>query len=405
VFRRETFVLEIEPPPSAERAGPVPVDESTSVAVALTFGLPFRYVQELEDIGETLDTFRALEVFEAQLTHGMRRTYLYFGGGVAVLALIVGTLLARQTVRRIARIEQAAARVAAGDLDVRVEAKGRDELAGLARQFNAMVEELQISQERVAYLQRVSAWQEIARRLAHEIKNPLTPILLAMQQLDRKFEELADAPERFRPLLSDALEIVQEEVGTLRALVKEFSEFARLPAVDPEPVVVASFLEDFVRTNPQLQQLAEIEVRVAPGCESLVADLDTTMMRRVLVNLTENATDAAASREDAEETGRPSTIELAVERKGDWVEITVRDEGCGIEEGQSEKVWDPYFTTKDSGTGLGLAIVKKIVLSHGGDAAICNRDDGPGCRVTLRFPLSPATPQPAGSPAGRTDYR
>ena len=139
---------------------------------------------------------------------------------------MLGFFLARGITRRINRLSVAIDHVAAGNLDVRVPVTGSDELTELARVFNRMLGEMQQSRARIEYLQRIGAWQEMAQRLAHEIKNPLTPIQLAVQECHRKYA--GDDP-RFRALLDTTLEIVEEEVGTLRRLVGNFSSFARLP--------------------------------------------------------------------------------------------------------------------------------------------------------------------------------
>ncbi len=377
-----------EPTVRAERAA---LPTTPPARLTVHFAIPSAFVSELEAVGDTLGAFRALESLEADLSRGMRRTYLYLGGGVVALALVVGTFLARRTTTRIERIAEAARAVGAGDLSVRVRDGGRDELAALARRFNAMVEEIEASHQRVAYLQRVSAWQEIARRLAHEIKNPLTPILLAMQQLDRKFAELRDQPDRFEPMLAEALEIVSEEVETLRGLVREFSEFARLPKVEPVPCELGRFLSDFVRTNPQLRERATVEL----ACESVMATpvaLDPILMRRALVNLVENGIDAA----EGASPPRSPAIRIAASAGAEGLRVVIEDNGPGLTDADAEHVFDPYFTTKSTGTGLGLPIVKKIVLDHGGRIDVGNRTGEPGLRVVLTLP-APAYSAPSSS--------
>lgn len=359
---------------------PVAVGDGEFV-VTLTFTLPARFIEELENLGRTLDTFRALETVKGELTHDMRRAHLYLAGGVALVALILGTWLARRTTSRLARIASAAGQVAAGDLEVRVDDRGRDELGALARQFNSMVEEIRASHERVAYLQRLSAWQEIARRLAHEIKNPLTPILLSVQQLHETYDSVADQPDRFRVFLDDTMEIVGEEIGTLRELVREFSEFARLPKVETTPEVLAQFVGHFLRTNPQLTERVQIRLEISETCLKTKIALDHNMMRRALFNLVENAADAA---EEADRDSPVMTFRIS-EGEGRLV-LVLLDNGPGVPTEKLETIFDPYFTTKAHGTGLGLPIVKKIILDHGGRIAVSNRPTG-GFEVTMSFPV------------------
>jgi nitrogen fixation/metabolism regulation signal transduction histidine kinase len=216
----------------------------------------------------------------------------------------------------------------------------------------------------------------VARRLAHEIKNPLTPIQLAFQQLEARWRHAPGADQAFGRLLADAGEIVRQEVGTLQRLVEEFSAFARLPDVRPEPADLAAFLESFLETSPQLTEAADVSVVRAAG--PVPVALDAGLMRRVLANLTENAVQAA----------RPARarIHLGVARGLDRAVLTVADEGPGIEPELRPRVFDPYVTTKESGTGLGLAIAKKIVLQHGGEIQVGERPGG-GASFTLAFPL------------------
>ena len=162
--------------------------------------------------------------------------------GITVVATVVlGFFLARGITRRINRLANAINQVAAGNLDVRVPVTGSDELTELARVFNRMLGEMQQSRARIEYLQRIGAWQEMAQRLAHEIKNPLTPIQLAVQECHRKYG--GDDP-KFRALLDTTLEIVEEEVGTLRRLVGNFSSFARLPHAELREASLRDFLRE-----------------------------------------------------------------------------------------------------------------------------------------------------------------
>src|ERR1019366_2873909 len=160
--------------------------------------------------------------------------------GITVVAtFVLGFFLARGITRRINQLAVAINHVAAGDFDVRVPVTGNDELTELARVFNRMLGEMQQSRARIEYLQRIGAWQEMAQRLAHEIKNPLTPIQLAVQECHRKYG--GESP-KFRALLDTTLEIVEEEVGTLRRLVGNFSSFARLPHAELREASLRDFL-------------------------------------------------------------------------------------------------------------------------------------------------------------------
>jgi nitrogen fixation/metabolism regulation signal transduction histidine kinase len=284
--------------------------------------------------------------------------------------------------------------VAAGNLAIRVPERGNDEMSELARAFNRMLGEVADSRARIEYLQRIGAWQEMARRLAHEIKNPLTPIQLAVQEAHRRY---ADADPKFKKLLDTTLEIVEDEVGTLRRLVGEFSDFARLPQANLEQEDLAEFLREL---SAQLVLLGEepghgelpdelrsvwdgkpIDLVFDVPAEPAEVLMDRHMLRRVLVNLLQNA--AQALRRNSE---TPAKIRVSLRRDGDYWVLDVDDNGAGIPEALRETVFDPYVTTKHDGTGLGLAIVKKIVIEHGGNIAVGDADLG-GARLRVRFPV------------------
>jgi nitrogen fixation/metabolism regulation signal transduction histidine kinase len=251
-------------------------------------------------------------------------------------------------------------------------------VAGLARAFNAMVREVRESRDRIVYLEKISGWQDVARRLAHEIKNPLTPMKLAFQQVELAWSRspARAADPAVDKALRDAAEILRDEIGTLQRLVEEFSAFAKLPEVRPEPAELGEFVEEFLRTSPQIAERADVDVvRASPSCP---VRLDRTLMRRVLANLCANAVDAA-------QPGR-ARVHLGVSRSRDRAVLTVSDEGPGIERAVRDRIFDPYFTTKGAGTGLGLAIVKKIVLQHGGEIQVGDRPGG-GATFSVALPL------------------
>ncbi len=250
-------------------------------------------------------------------------------------------------------------------------------LATLARAFNRMLDELAQAQQRVAYLQRIGAWQGMARRIAHEIKNPLTPIQLAVQQLRDKDPGL---DERFSAMLRTSVEIVEDEVEGLRRMVSTFSQFAKVPEVRTKPEPLSRVLREFERAYGHLGDDGggELEVEVPEPDTTIAADRQ--LLKQALVNLVENAVLSAR------EAGRSVVqVQVGVEHESDGIVVTVDDNGPGITEDRRERVFEPYETSRKSGTGLGLAIVKKIVLDHDGEIWI---DDSPlgGARFAIRLP-------------------
>jgi signal transduction histidine kinase len=306
--------------------------------------------------------------------------FLIMFGAVALLATGLGLFIARRTGRRVAVLAAATRKVAEGDLSTRVQLRTKDEVGDLARAFNEMVQQIEESGERITYLEKIGAWQEIARRLAHEIKNPLTPIQLAVQQLHSKYD--GDDP-RFSRLLDDARDIITEEVDGLRRLVQAFSAFAKLPSVQPEPVDINALVDDFFKSHVELQQRCQIDWTPLPApCE---VQVDRMLIKHVLYNLVENAIQAA---EDADSLAELRIV-LTVRRRPSArrLELRVADNGPGMDGETARQVFNPYFTTKDRGTGLGLAIVKKIILEHRGTIAF-DSSVGGGTSFSLTLPLS-----------------
>jgi nitrogen fixation/metabolism regulation signal transduction histidine kinase len=373
----ETMMKAREAPPTLAVIPPVPGEGAAPLRMLeLTFGIPQEMYQHFLELTSALDRERERERASDALVAGYMRDYLLFVVGLLALVPAVGLYFARRATRRVARLEEAAHRVGEGDLSVRVAPTGRDELDELGRAFDAMVEELGEARSRLEYLQKVSAWQEVARRLAHEIKNPLTPIQLAVQELASKYRG-DDAG--YRRLLDTAVEILNEEISSLRRLVDDFSAFAKLPKVEPAPRDLGALLLELERLHPEWQPHVEVIAPPAP----VNAPCDRMLFGRVLANLVENAVQAA------EGEGRTPRVQLTVEARPQRARaaILIDDNGPGVAAADRQRIFDPYVTTKPQGTGLGLAIVRKIVIDHGGDVAV---DPAPsplgGARFVVEIP-------------------
>ena len=347
---------------------------------------------EFDELGEASQFVESYRRIEQRRTADERSYVLAFAallGLTILLAVGVGSFVARDAARRIVALERATQRVAEGDLSVRVPESGDDELGALAHAFNRMLAEVETSRARIEYLQRISAWQGMARRLAHEIKNPLTPIQLAVQDIHRRYDgENAD----YRRLLDTTLEVVEDEVGTLRRLVTEFSEFARLPRAELEPADLAEFLRDLADqpllgdddrksdNDPLANEGPSVEFDIPK--EPAPARIDRQMLRRVLINLVRNAAQAVAA------TKSRGQVRVRLTRAADAWNLDVEDDGPGVAPELRHAIFDPYVTTKNDGAGLGLAIVKKIVMEHGGTISADESTLG-GARLRVRIPVGP----------------
>ncbi|MBN1773041.1 MAG: HAMP domain-containing protein [Deltaproteobacteria bacterium] len=368
--------------------------ELDAAGLEAVFATPWALFEGLQELSDVLDRYKMLRMAGEEIRRRFGWVYMIILGVAATLTLGVSILFARRVTRRVAAIARATRQVATGDLDVRIVPAGRDEIAELARSFNEMVADLRESRDRIAYLSRVSAWQGIARRLAHEIKNPLTPIQLAIQQVAEKYE---GGDEQYGKLVQTAREVIEEEVATLRRLTTEFSAFARLPQVQPVPTDLGEFLDDCRAAFGGAAAEQGVDLEWHSPARPLTVPLDRQMMRRVIDNLVRNALEALAG-EGGAAAGRPApriAVEADLRPGGARARIVVRDNGPGIPSDAREHIFEPYFTTKPTGTGLGLAIVKKIVLEHAGEIEVDSSPEGSVFRIEL--PLAGA--EHGGRPA------
>jgi nitrogen fixation/metabolism regulation signal transduction histidine kinase len=381
---REVSAWEAEPEllEQSREAPPIVValpqsEQAPQRVLELTFGIPLRMYEGFWALGEAIERQQqSARVYHVILPRFLRQYAVMVLAMLAAAPLLVW-IFAHRVTSRVGRLHDAARRVGSGDLQVRVRPKGKDELDQLALAFDTMVAELAQARSRLEYLQKVSAWQEVARRLAHEIKNPLTPIQLAVQELASKY---CGGDPSYRRLLDTATEILREEITSLRRLVDDFSAFAKLPKVEPAPVDLHQLVSDTIRLQPEWQGLIVVE----PAGGPVPALCDRTLFRRVIANLVENALQAARA------AGRKAEIRLLVERRGDRSVLVVDDNGPGVPEVERQTIFDPYVTHRAGGTGLGLAIVRKIVIDHGGDVAVGHAPAG-GARFVIELP-APASP-------------
>ncbi|MEM6292132.1 MAG: ATP-binding protein [Myxococcota bacterium] len=353
-------------------------DGKTAGTVQAVFRIDPAIDARYQALGSEKRDLGAEQASRDDVERAVERVMAIASGLVLLLSLLAGFAVARATTRKATELSRAMRRVASGDLSVRSRAKGTDELGQLSLAFNDMLDELQGAQERVAYLQRIGAWQEMARRIAHEIKNPLTPILLAVQQLRDK-DPGNDA--RFSAMLRTSTEIVEDEVQALRRMVTSFSQFAKVPEVRTEPVALGRVLDEFERAYGHLTDEDEDDVLTVRRAEpDPQIRGDRQLLKQVLVNLVENAVLSAR------EAGRsPVNVQVHAEVSPTAVVVYVDDNGPGIPNGRRLAVFEPYETTREQGTGLGLAIVKKIVLDHDGEVWADASPLG-GARFAIRLP-------------------
>ncbi|HET9621777.1 MAG TPA: ATP-binding protein [Kofleriaceae bacterium] len=302
------------------------------------------------------------------------------GLGALIGVVLIGFFVARSTTRDLDLVVAGSLAAARRDLDHRVPVRSDDEIGQVAKAFNFMMEDLKASQERLVIAERIAAWQEIARRLAHEIKNPLTPIQMAMDTLRKTWKKQHPS---FGEILDESTATVMEEADRLKHIVTEFSAFARMP----KPEFGRLDLNELVRGSLALYQggAAPIEIKLFEGLPRI--DADKNQLSQVVLNLVENARDAIGTRD-----GGRIQVETRLGEASDRVMLIVEDNGPGIPGDLKDKVFAPYFTTKHGkgGTGLGLAIVHRIVSDHGGRITVSDAP-GSGARFAIELPLRNGT--------------
>ncbi len=397
----------LNPEKEFELTETLPVVAGAPYELVAKFAADKARFQGLEDMSAFVEYYRSIEQLRESETESIITRFAILLLITIIGAVGVGVLMARSVSSRIASLADATKQVGAGNLKIRVLERGKDEITDLASTFNRMVSEVEASRANIEYLQRIGAWQEMARRLAHEIKNPLTPIQLAVQEIHRRYP--GDDP-RYRQLLDTTLEIVEDEVGTLRRLVSEFSGFARLPQATLQEADLAEFLRDQERRIVMLEDEGDDEeapVQGLLGSEKLTIEIpdgpapayiDRQMFRRALFNLIRNAAQAIAE-QGRDERGQ---IRVRLSRDVDYWVLDIDDDGPGVPEKTRETIFDPYVTHKADGTGLGLAIVKKIIVEHGGFIAVDASDLG-GARMRIRLPISGTAPARAALEVGASD--
>jgi len=288
-------------------------------------------------------------------------------------AALAGRALASRVTRPVEALRDAAARVAIGDLDARVHVRATGEVGDLVRAFNAMTADLAHGRARLAHAERIAAWREVARRLAHEIKNPLTPIAMSVETLR---DALDHGRSDFREIFDEGTRAISDEVRRLKKIVDEFSRFARLPAPERAPVAPEELVGAVLSLFPEPPRGITVVREVEPGLPPVLADRDQVL--QVLLNLVQNALDAMPD---------GGALRIRAARAGGDVALTVSDTGAGIAPDDLGRVFEPYFTTKAGGTGLGLAIAQRIAEEHGARLAVSSAPAA-GAAFTLTLPAA-----------------
>ena len=310
----------------------------------------------------------------------MEKDIRSLGLAVGAMGVLLGVLLAWWATARITRpvheLAAAAGEVASGNWNAHVAVRSRDEIGELAAAFNQMTRQLTEQRERLVQSERVAAWRELARRLAHELKNPLFPLQITVENMQRARSEY---PEQFEEVFREGTATLLAELANLKTIINRFSDFSRMPPPERQ----STNLNEIVRGAMKLfeAQLAAQKVAAHLDLDEALPNVeaDPAQLHRALQNLVLNAIDAMP-------TG--GTLMVRTARSNGSVLLEVSDTGFGLTKEECERLFTPYYTTKQHGTGLGLAIVQSVISDHGGRISV---ESEPGRGTTFRIELQDGT--------------
>ncbi len=331
-------------------------EKGEAYSVIFSILLPESFSENAGLLTESRETFLQLSRYKTQFKVALVIFYSIFAIPIILLLIQVSFLMSEEIISPIVHLEKATKKVAEGDFSVRILGKPRDELAVLVNSFNRMVFELEKTRVKTIQTEKVSAWQEIAQRMAHEIRNPLTPIKLSAQRILRKYK---NDPSAFDRILEPAVNSIIQEVNSLDTMLSEFRDFARHPdpAATELPLreMIREVLDSYGRSRP------DVEIQINDIPEEMIVFADRNQMKQVFSNLLKNAYESIRG-------AGQIVFRADLVRKGNlkYCRTQIQDNGSGIDEEYHNKVFHPYFTTKTEGTGLGLPIVERIISDHNG---------------------------------------
>jgi two-component system nitrogen regulation sensor histidine kinase NtrY len=329
------------------------------------------------------------------LTGKIVKTAAAVGAGALFVGLLIAFWISARITRPVEELAAAAHEVATGRWDTHIEVRGRDEIGQLAAAFNDMTKTLASQKERLVQTERVAAWRELARRLAHELRNPLFPMQITIENMQRA-RQLDD--KQFLEVFHESTATLKAELANLNSIVSRFSDFSKMPAPQFVRVNVNEALRNAVRLfEPQFNEVGKPtitpELFLTEPLPEIDADPD--LLHRAFQNLVLNALDAMPS---------GGTLTLKTSEHDGHVRIEVADTGKGLTPEECSRLFTPYYTTKLQGTGLGLAIVQSVVSDHRGTISV-NSDEGRGTSFRIDLPQRQAgvtAAPPEAAPEAKT---
>ena len=339
--------------------------------IVVTRPLPPAFVQQSRRVIEVNQMFQAIGILRGDLERSFLLAFFVIYLSLTLLMIGLGWFISRRISRPLIALADGTEKVAAGDLNYRMQIDSGDEIGKLVGAFNSMIAKVKTKQEQVIDLEKKAAWREMARILAHEIKNPLTPIQLTVQQLRDEYR--GDDPA-YTAVLKECTEIILDEIAALQKLVRAFGDFARMPELQ----LTEANLNEIIIDLKKLYKGAKIDLQLMQNLPQLM--LDEGQMRRVLKNLFKN------SLESIDEKGMGEIV-VRTSLHDRMVQLQFSDTGMGIKPEVLQRIFEPHYSTKKHGRGLGLAIVKRIILEHDGSIE-AESIVGEGTTFNIQIPLN-----------------
>jgi len=332
---------------------------------------------------DSLKRYQQRELLKHYLQKGIGVLLLILSILIIIISIVVSIFLSGNITKPILKLVDSARKIASGNFNVNLERKSSDELALLFSSFNNMAKQLAESREIIYQTQKFEAWRDVVKRILHEIKNPLTPIRLSAERIQKRFKEKHPDIEN---IVISGTETITEEIKVLMRILGEFSEFTRLPKMKPGLQGLNSII---INTITLFQGHEEIIFHI--DMDDSIPDiyLDKILIRQALTNLLHNSIDAIENQGNI--YVKSKLIEKGQEgEEGEEgkkiVRIWIRDDGIGISQDDIEKIFKPTFSRKEHGTGLGLTIVEKIILEHKGKI-YCESRQGEGTSFIIDLPI------------------
>jgi two-component system nitrogen regulation sensor histidine kinase NtrY len=332
----------------------IPAETHGAESLLLVRHVPSSITMYTSSISEGIQQFRTAKLMREKLKTYVILSFIIITMPFVLLSFYLGFVISRDVTLPIRELVIATQKVSRDDLDYRVELEAKDELKQLIDSFNRMTDDLRINQELLKHSERSAAWRDIARKIAHEIKNPLTPIRLSAERILRQYEKY----DTYRGILTKGIDTILTEVQNITDMVNEFSSFAQFPSSKLERHDIIRFLDDIFEFLKDTYK--NIEFSMSHGKKSVYLTYDRYQLRRAILNIVYNSIDAVGS------SGKIWIEGYTSSGKKDHYTIAISDNGSGIGDDIKGKIFDPYFSKNGTGAGLGLTIVERIVLDNNG---------------------------------------